>query len=305
MQPMALKSIVKPIEPFNRRQRLRSPCKGFLRLALIVSLALPLPAGDWHYGDSAVCSDCHTQHNSEGGQPMRTDDDPSAAPRLLRRATPLELCLSCHDGSNPHAPDVIAPVSFVAESAGGALSNAGVASMNAHDLDSPAAQIPPGGTIPMTLVCTTCHDPHGNANYRNLRHDPTRTGLPSLSVLAVQSVIASGTNPGSVYVPSNVIYKSGVSAWCGRCHGDSHVAAGDHSDDRPIFGTPNASYSAWLAVTLPRVPVHSPADNTVPSTDDRVMCLSCHKAHGSQNPNALLYADGATLDSTCQECHGE
>lgn len=236
---------------------------------------------------------------------MRTDNDPNAAPKLLRRGTPLELCLSCHDGSNPHAPDVIAPISYVANPAGGALANSGgVASMMAHNLDNPTAEIPPGGTIPMRLVCTTCHDPHGNANYRNLREDPTRTNQPPVSVLSFQTTIANGTNAASVYVPSNIIYKSGVSAWCGKCHGEP-LAGSDHPDDVPIFGTPKASYATWTSVTLPRVAVHSPADNVIPSTDDRVICLSCHQAHGTQNDQALIYADGVTLDSTCQECHNQ
>lgn len=275
-------------------------------IALFAVLAVrPILAGDWHYGASAICSDCHTQHNSADGQPMRTDNVAEAARMLLRRATPLELCISCHDGSNPHAPDVIGPVSYVAESAGGELANTGgTPSMNAHNLNNATAEIPPGGTIPMVLVCTTCHDPHGNENYRNLRDDPTRTGLPPATVLAYQPVTANGSNPDAVYVPSNIIYKSGVSAWCGKCHG-APLEGSDHPDDKPIFGTWKASYTRWVAVTLPRVPVHSPTDDTIPSTDDRVMCLSCHKAHGSHNARTLIYADGVTLDSTCQECHDQ
>lgn len=288
-------------------RRLRAARPAGLTLLLLIFLtavAPPLAAGDWHYGASAVCSDCHTQHNSEGGQPMRTDNNPTAAPKLLRRGTPLELCLSCHDGGNPHAPDVIAPVSYVADPAGGALASGGTPSMMAHNLDSATAEVPPGGTIPMRLVCTTCHDPHGNANYRNLREDPTRSNQPPVSVLSYQATMANGTNPSSVYVPTNVIYKSGVSAWCGKCHGEP-LEGSDHPDDKPIFGSLKASYPTWVAVTLPRIPVHSPVDNVVPSTDDRVMCLSCHKAHGSQNEKTLIYADGLTLDSTCQECHDQ
>jgi predicted CXXCH cytochrome family protein len=43
----------------------------------------------------------------------------------------------------------------------------------------------------------------------------------------------------------------------------------------------------------------------IPSSDDQVNCISCHKAHGSANTKALIYADAATLDSTCQECHDQ
>src|ERR1043166_7687049 len=111
---------------------------------LNVAVAIPLFAGEWHYGVSSVCSDCHTQHNSQNGQPMRTDNHPAPAPYLLRRGTPLELCLSCHDGSDPNAPDVISPVSFVSESAAGAFPNGGGIPTNlAHHLNNPTAEVPP------------------------------------------------------------------------------------------------------------------------------------------------------------------
>lgn len=262
-----------------------------------------LRAGEWHYGVNLVCSDCHTQHNSENGQPMRTDNNATPAPMLLRRGTPLELCLSCHDGSNPSAPDVIAPVSYVSEAAAGAFPNSGGIPTNlAHHLNNASAEVPPGGTQPMVLICTSCHDPHGNQNYRNLRPDPSKTNQPPANVVVVQQYTANGSNPSQVYVPANIIYKSGVSKWCGTCHGTPHT---DHIGDPVIWNATNASYAKWLTVTLPRVPVLSPTDNTIPSHDDAVQCLSCHKAHGSANTSATIYADGTTLDSTCQECHNQ
>jgi len=262
--------------------------------------ARTVAGGDWHYGATMVCSDCHTQHNSENGQPMRTDNNPAPAPMLLRRANALELCLSCHDGSNPNAPDIITPVGYVSESVGGAFPNSGgIPTANAHHLNNPVAEVPPGGTVPMVLTCTTCHDPHGNDNYRNLRPDPTKTGLAPITILTVQGNHANGSNPTQVYVPANVIYKSGVSKWCEQCHG----APTHHSIDKPLWGSAIADYTSWTSVTLPRVPVLSPSDNAVPSADDQVVCISCHKAHGSDNDHLLIYADGSTQNSTCQECH--
>lgn len=274
-----------------------------LALLLLVASSVPLHAGDWHYGASSVCSDCHTQHNSQNGQPMRTDNNPTPASYLLRRGTPLELCLSCHDGSNPNAPDVVTPVSYVAESAAGAFPNGGGTPTGiAHHLNNPTAEIPPGGTQPMVLVCTTCHDPHGNQNYRNLRPDPSNTNQAPVTVIVSQQNAANGMNAAQVYVPGNIVYKSGMSKWCGTCHGTPHA---DHIGDPTIWGSANASYTAWASTTLTRVPVQSPTDNTIPSHDDAVQCLSCHKAHGSNNSKATIYADGNTLNSTCLECHDQ
>jgi predicted CXXCH cytochrome family protein len=272
-------------------------------LTLLVASAATMYAGDWHYGTSAVCSDCHTQHNSQNGQPMRTDNNSTPASYLLRRGTSLDLCLSCHDGSNPNAPDVITPISYLSETAAGVFPNSGGIPTNlAHHLNNPSAEVPPGGTQAMVLVCTTCHDPHGNANYRNLRSDPSNTNHAAVSIMVVQQYTANGSNPSQVYAPSNVIYKSGVSQWCSTCHGTPHT---DHVNDPNIWSSKHASYGHWNSEMLPRVPVLNPTDNVVPSHDDAVMCLSCHKAHGSNNPQATMYADGSTLQSTCQECHNK
>jgi predicted CXXCH cytochrome family protein len=247
---------------------------------------------------------------------MRTDNVATPAAGLLLRATPMELCLSCHDGSKASAPDVITPVSYVADPAAGQFPNTGgTPTTIAHHLNNPTPEVPPGGAIAMVLTCTTCHDPHGNANYRNLRPDPTLTGLPAVSVIANQTVLPNGSNPSAVYVPTNIIYKSGVSLWCENCHGVP-LAGSDHPVDRTMFGSAIASYTRWSTGTqttvtsvggtpLPRVPAHSPTDDVYPSSDDQVMCLSCHKAHGSSNWKTLIYADGATMDSTCQECHNQ
>ena len=277
----------------------------FTILALLSPLSDTAFAGEWHVGASMVCSDCHTQHNSEGGAPMRLDNVATPAAMLLRRGTAQELCLSCHSGGNATAPDVIAPVTYVSESAAGAFPNSGgTPSAMAHNLLNATPEVPPGGTIPMVLQCTTCHDPHGNQNYRNLRSDPTKSGLPAVTVVSHQTVTANGSNPSQVYVANNIIYKSGLSAWCITCHGPP-LAGSDHPDDVTIWGAISADYTRWAATTLPRVPVHSPSDDSVPSPDDRVICISCHKAHGSPNPGTLIYADNATLDSTCQECHNQ
>ena len=273
-------------------------------VAVFLALALPAFAGEWHRHENLVCSDCHTNHNSANGQPMRYDNVPDPAQYMLRADAALALCLSCHDGSRSNAPDVITPVSYVGESAAGAFPNSGgTPTSQAHHLANPDPEVPPGGTVPMVLTCTTCHDPHGNDNYRNLWPDPLNKLIESVTVTSHQTVMANGGNPSQVYVPSNIIYKSGVSQWCGKCHGTPGDS--DHPVDKAIWGSAFADYATWASVTLPRVPVHSPTDNTIPSQDDQVMCLSCHKAHGSDNYAALIYADGASPDSTCQECHNQ
>jgi len=274
-------------------------------------------SGDWHSGAGLVCSDCHTMHNSAGGQPMRYDNDPNPAPRLLRHATTLSLCLYCHDGTDASAPDVVAPVSYVANPAAGFFpTQFSQPAGTAHVLAPANPLTPPGGSQPMTLVCATCHDPHGSANYRNLRKDPAGTGQASISVMAKQTVLPNGTNPTQVYAGSNVTYKSGISEWCGACHGQFHGRTSSqegtgspwfrHPQDLTIAPSRHADFTLWFNGPITnRVPVQNPNDDVVPSLDDQVFCLSCHKAHGSANRAALFFSDGATLTSTCQQCHNK
>lgn len=289
---------------------LRLPARFGLALLLLSTLEFGAAGGEWHVGATLVCTDCHTQHNSANGVPMRTDSNPAPAEAMLLRATPMELCLSCHDGSKSNAPAVLSQ-STAPDWAGGMFPLTDQATTsNAHHLNSPIAEVPPGGTQPMVLTCTTCHDPHGNSNYRNLRPDPLNAGVP-ISVVVKQGVTANGANPLQVYVPANLTDKGKMSAWCQTCH-TAPAMSPDHPTDKQIYGAvdsttgqPDTSWSNWTSLMTYRVRVVNPTDDVVPSQDDQVFCLSCHKAHGSPNQYALIYADGSTLDSTCQECHNQ
>lgn len=265
--------------------------------------------------ETLICSDCHTIHNSLNGQPMRYDGVSSQSPKLLRHADSLSLCLYCHDGGNPDAPDVVSAVNYTADPCGGAFENSGGASSEkGHDLGSILPETPPGSSDSMILTCSSCHDPHGTANYRNLLENPPGSGNSSdVAVLANQQVLPDGSNPSLVYTPSNVIYKSGMSSWCNDCHHDFHGRTGTeegvaepwlrHPQDRQIYGSYGADYSHWSGVIGNRVEVENPLDDVVPSSDDEIFCLSCHKGHGSSFPSALIHADGSAKLSTCQQCH--
>ncbi len=275
-------------------------------------------AGEWHSADTEICSDCHTIHNSAGRQPMRYDRVAVPAPGLLRAADPTHLCLACHDGSRPDAADVVAPVSYLANPAGGWFRQdpVGQANPNGHDLGQPSPVTPPGSTDPMTISCVSCHDPHGGPNYRNLLPVPVGpSNAQPVTVVVSQKVLIPAAAPSEVYAPANLLYKSGMSAWCSSCHPNFHGKNGGgegltepwlrHPQDSRISGAYGLDYAHWSATIPDRVPVQTPQDDVIPSADDEVFCLSCHKAHGSDRKAGLIFADGATMLSTCQQCHNE
>jgi predicted CXXCH cytochrome family protein len=304
-------------------------------LALALAVVTPLRAGDYHNQDHSNCSDCHSAHasahqNLSTGAAINT---PNPAPGIeINPWYPLpnggggayapgrpdlvkaaNVCLSCHSGGAPAmgAPPVVGPISY--DAAAGTFDDADPdSSGNAHDLQGLAAE-PPGaplGATALSLTCSSCHDAHGNDNYRNLRLRPASwTGAP-LTVAVRQTVSGPGLDASDVYVAQNLVDKSGISAWCNACHGATPDAPCPGSQHHPVEKTIGADPSKsnlihWASLIPDRVRAGSPADDTLGNADDRVICVSCHKAHGSAEANALVNADMTWTGPVCQQCHFE
>lgn len=299
---------------------------------------LPLGMGAWpalgfHNGGVGSCKACHVMHESRDGLSVAVSF--SGEPGLLLEETASDVCLRCHateegevfavspllpavekGGGNfifllednlNDAPDGAARV-IPGEAAGHNLvaPGHGLASDSRHSFS-------PGGSFPASdLGCTSCHDPHGNSNFRHLHGaGPVQGGVtvfsypaPLAEGIALDGASESGTHHNA--------YLSGMSDWCGNCHGryhddfetpvvpgggtplehpsdeslDSEIRARYDSyngDDDPAGGTPATSY-------LAAVPFEDAAATTAstvgPGGGSRVMCLTCHRAHASSTPAA-------------------
>lgn len=197
---------------------------SFGLVALVTGSAVR--AGEWHFGSNLQCGDCHVEHGIAGGNPI--PGGPYST--LLKKGTVNGLCLTCHDGSDPSAPDVLAPVTMYnqtlsLESAGGHLVTPGMVNAAGHSLDIAMATPLSSTGRTLSLTCANCHDYHGNTNYRNLRYDPARTG-DSISV-ALGSDVFNGVPPSkppssasspAAYERGNIGYKTGWARWCASCH---------------------------------------------------------------------------------------
>ena len=112
-----------------------------------------------------------------------------------------------------------------------------------------------------------------------------------------------------------------MTGYCTGCHGLFHVEQDDatawirHPSDAVI---PNSGEYQYYTVYDPLVPVARPdldgwtaASATVTPGTDLVMCLSCHRAHGSPYPDMLRWdyntqvAGGGGEDTGCFKCHSE
>lgn len=120
------------------------------------------------------------------------------------------------------------------------------------------------------LECTSCHDPHGNGNYRILRPLPAaQGGAPDRA-----GAINIPDESPKVYTTTNYLDNGpgAISGWCSQCH--TRYFAPTESGKTPLAGESVFAYR------------HTTSAPWAPS------CVKCHAAHGS-NAVATGYAAAA------------
>jgi len=225
-----------------------------LAIALVAALTGSLYAGDYHWGATLMCSDCHVMHYSQshgynsGGGGIWTNLGSDGPYAYLLRNHENDLCLTCHDGQT-FAPDVFGTNTGSAVRMAGALNRDDVAPYNdehGHTLGSTAT--PPGGTWTPDpddgLTCVNCHHPHGYAGnfgianpYRNL--SPNSGGgshpMPDYAVGSndlTKDVFERVSGGGTHYDISNIDFNepdqtaSAYADWCKSCHTNFHGLRG-------------------------------------------------------------------------------
>ena len=341
------------------------------KLLLMVAAFCFAVAGNalaFHDAGVADCAGCHTMHNSEGGK-LVDPDSPNGNPWLLKDATPSDVCLSCHAsrqgavfGTDPLAPPpekgggnfVFLLENNLNDGHGGATSPI-PGDAAGHNIDAPSRGVgpdatllkAPGGTFPSSsLGCSSCHDPHGNTNFR-LLYGPgsVQDGLYAFTNAAPEAIgISLSSSGGAESNSKHTAYLSGMSAWCGNCHGDFHNNTSKmvHPSGEALGGTIANTYNLYngtvditggnqAAAYLAAVPFEDAANTTTstagPSATSQVMCLTCHRAHATSAPNAgrwdfnltFLADDGvesgsyaipdpynnANQRSLCNKCHAK
>lgn len=307
-------------------------------------------AGEYHQAGTLNCADCHTMHFSQTHQYDGTAG--AGVPALggagpygnLLRNDGATLCLACHDGV-AGTPDVLeADTATVTGSGGrqaGALSNATATSgdyavWKGHTLTTSSVTPPGGSAMTGGLSCANCHAVHGSSSYRNLNTTVTysfaTTANNSADVrinLAAYPGAGSGKSGG--YYSRNNIFFNELSAtnapygdFCAQCHGDFHGtantgAAADftrHPTEAVQLGTIGTATTGRYTTRTNKVQVMKASNSAAVTdwTDANPSCMSCHKAHGNNNPFGLIYMTGTgTIDEQgdggtaqrdlCGQCH--
>lgn len=296
------------------------------------------------------CVNCHTMHNSDDGATMSggTAAGAPAAKRLLRRD--CVGCHTGRENdsttgratADPKAPQV---TSTAGANAAGYFNKNSANSHNEANLTTAtwftgtALTQGPGGVVPVAdLSCENCHAGAAGAHHKSTGAGTVKSGATAeesyrmlgISAADVTGEVAAGgtgfiatngkTAPSHNYNVVNSYLAStdkGMNLFCASCHDDFHgrtastntqLATGEwvrHPTDIAI-STYGASYKD---TTDTNVPVGSATIGAAVVTDV-VMCLSCHKAHGSDQQDMLRFsynlnkAGDATAATGCETCHG-
>ncbi|MFZ5434086.1 MAG: cytochrome c3 family protein, partial [Calditrichota bacterium] len=304
--------------------------KRFSVLCIVMAVVAFMATSALAFHDEGVarCSGCHTMHNSKDGLPVDAAN-PNGNPYLLIRATASEVCLSCHatERGAVWTADPLAPSSekgggnfcFINEDNlndgryGNQPANFIPGSYGVHNciapsyggIADPALTTSPGGDYPAAYMsCTSCHDPHGNANFRLLYGAGRVTAGDFDFVNDAPECDGISYSSGVETPTSHTAYKGGMSAWCANCHGDYHQPNTNgklfHPSGSLIPGEIATTYSLYNGTGqpdntnpthsyLPMVAFEDPSMTTSsdapPSAFAEVSCISCHRAHGSSAPN--------------------
>lgn len=309
-------------------------------MCFAVVLMLSSVAYGFHDKGVARCNACHTMHNSQNNVPVDPANVNGNA-NLLIKSTASDVCLSCHAtslgavfGSDPLVPPTNrggGNFVFLLEDNLNERSGIIPGSAAGHNIDAPSKMVgpdgtlltAPGGTYPSSAMgCSSCHDPHGNTSFRLLYgvghvHAGNATFLNPAPI--ADGLSLSGSAPGESN-SNHTAYKSGMSAWCGNCHGDYHQGAGGRLEHKSgvvmgsevtgIYGrySGTAKYNTGNPATsyLAAVPFEDATMTTTwtagPTASSQVSCISCHRAHASSAPDAgrwdfnlqFLAKDGVT-----------
>ena len=300
-------------------------------------------AGEYHHGTHLTCNQCHVMHgtkdaNSYGGG--------NGVAHLLK-GTVNNTCLGCHNGSSRDfvaSGTVAAPNDTISGTWASKYKNSSgifqsdwetVSSPLAHDLGAGHVTAVQGTWNTTTahsdyagMQCTDCHEAHGNENYRNIVEHPGGVGTAVL----VREGTEVHTDPGAsgwtgVMNTEAIAFDdpNNIANWCAGCHtnittGNKHPqnvaltasgADGAHWDGGSGTGFENTGPIGDGTPGIPRVRFAQAgadyAECIDPADTNKVMCLSCHKAHGSKYDSAVLwpyYTDGAAdRTSGCGQCH--
>ena len=290
------------------------------------------------WSDGEICKPCHTPHFAMEGILRLWNHELTVANYTLHAGAGTavddfdirsRLCLSCHDGTDPHASNIRAQVSMPSN----------------HETFSRVENTSDRRRNPQQSSCTDCHEPH------TITHTEVQAPLVSGSLGAIDGVSSSGaplqraqneyevcfkchaensavrpvvprfansTNTRLEFDPSAVSFHPVVAPGrnpdipslmpglntqnlirCSDCHSQNTGAAGD-MNARGVHGSPHRPLLNQRYAT---------ADYTNENPQAYALCYSCHNRNSILNDESfpmhrLHVVENRTSCAACHDAHG-
>ena len=121
------------------------------------------------------------------------------------------------------------------------------------------------------LSCGSCHDPHGNGNYRILKPIPDDSGAakPGVTIADTSTKVYTTTNYWQVGDANAPQFRYQIAQWCSTCHTRYLAGSGSYKTDS---GDAVFTYRH-------RTDEFTPEEYDARSR--RPDCIQCHVSHGS------------------------
>jgi predicted CXXCH cytochrome family protein len=288
---------------------------------------------------SGACVTCHTMHNSQGGTAMTSGGTAAQDYLLISQGT----CVGCHTGAAGSlrnsfgAPTVVhtgAPSTYPAggsfywvDDGGAGQDTKGHNVVGVNDPDGTLGNVPPGGTAAAALQCQGCHVGGGHhTNTTGTWVSGSSNGANSYRFLTRN--VAGYEDTNWEWTKSNSdhnVYKAGtdtsgangISNFCAACHGNFHGSANiggtaspwkRHPTDIDLPSTGEyAAYNTYDVTVPVGYSTATAPQAAVEAGENSVVCVSCHRVHGSPYDDLLRWSYTMTAGSSgttgCFVCH--
>jgi predicted CXXCH cytochrome family protein len=195
------------------------------------------------------------------------------------------------------------------------------ASTSAHSIDESAQTAWGNGSVSgaanygttINLTCGSCHDPHGNGNYRILRGKPNESDASAEVNIADAGTKAYTTsNYWQAWDTNDKEFRWKISAWCSTCHTRYLAGSGSYKTDSTDAVFKYRHRTEFSQEEYEHLEAESP-------TKTKPNCVQCHVAHGSNakmgaNSTSVTWPNGTNAGSdsrllrlnsrgVCQTCH--